>query len=521
MKSVWKIIFVLNVLLGSGVYSQAKKSVPVEEPKEKISLTLKEAVQKAIENSPDVKNNTYELAKADSGFLKSQSKYSWRLVSGVDSQKSVLPFNRNNIFSGTKSTTDKIYAGVEKIFQTGTYFKVEASTVRFDSNAFEDPFKNAVSGVGFPLAIPPLYTGAITVVLSQDILRNSFGVQDRNIQAILEQQSEIAKLDLSYKISNLIVETMVSYWSYQVSDSSLKTYNQLMNNTKNIRNLTIQKTGLGLSENFEINQWNALLSQTESQLEKTKLEREEAKRKLIRILNLPQDSELGEITDLKTELPTGMDYEKDLEYAFQNRSDWKIVNIRKDIANRSEQNANDNALPSVKVNLVGSSKGQTLVSPQSNFTDTEYGVLSRKYFEATANIKVTYPIGDQGVKADIRDAKISQMQVKIQEDDLRREIMDDVRIKHDTVIISHKILQNAIKTKKQSEAYYAGLYNSFARGRFNAVAVKNALDTLVQNQLQEIQAKINFNIDLLRYEIAKNSLLQTYDVDVEKILPKI
>jgi len=486
--------------------------------REKLNFTLKEVVQKAIENSPEIKSNVYELAKTDTGFLKSQSKYSWRLVGGLDSQKQILPDNQVNFFSGTKISNDKIFAGVEKIFPTGTYFKVEASTVRFDSNAFEDPIR--YGGTFRNLGIPPLYTGAITVTLSQDILKNSFGVQDRNIQKILEHQSEIAKLDISYKLSNVIVNTLVSYWNYVISDSSFKTYERLQRNTKNIRDLTIQKTKLGTSENFEVNQWNAALSQVESQLEKTKLEREENKRKLLRILGLSTDEELGEITDLKEEIPQDFNLEKDVEYAFQNRTDWKSLQIRKEIVAMSEKNAIDNALPSVKLNLIGSSKGQTIVAPQNNFLDSSEGVTSRKYYEATANLRVTYPLADKGIKADIRDSKISALQVSLAEQDLRREIEDDLKIKYETVVVGYKILQNAIKTRKQSEAYYNGLYNGFRNGRFNTLAVKNALDTLVQNQLAETQAKINFNIDILRYEIARNSLFESYEIDIEQIIPK-
>ena len=105
------------------------------------------------------------------------------------------------------------------------------------------------------------------------------------------------------------------------------------------------------------------------------------------------------------------------------------------------------------------------------------------------------------------------------EEDLKKEIADELRARVDAVIIGHKILQNAIKTRKESESYYNGLLGSFRQGRFTAVAVKNALDTLVQNQLQEVQSKINFNINILRYEVAKNSLLKKFDIDVDKIIP--
>ena len=33
---------------------------------------------------------------------------------------------------------------LEKVFNTGTYFKTEISSTRFDSNAFEDQFKNII-----------------------------------------------------------------------------------------------------------------------------------------------------------------------------------------------------------------------------------------------------------------------------------------------------------------------------------------------------------------------------------------
>ncbi|MCM8814657.1 MAG: TolC family protein [Candidatus Omnitrophica bacterium] len=489
------------------------------ENKEKIKLTTKEAVQRALQNNPEIKSNIFELGKADTNFLKAESKYSWRLIAGVDSKKSILPDNQLNFFSGTKISDDKIFAGIEKIFTTGTYFKVEVSNNRFDSNAFEDPIRNA--GTFRALALPPLYTGAITVTLSQDLLKNTFGVQDRNLKKILENQSEISKLDLSFKVSNSIVNTLVSYWTYVISDSSIKTYEKLLQNVKNVRNLTIQKSKLGLSENFEINQWNALLAQTENQLEKTKLEREENKNKLLRILGLPNTTEIGEISDLKEEIPSDYNVERDTEYAFQNRADWKTMIIRKEIVALTEKSAKDNALPSIKLTVIGSSKGQTIVAPQNNFLDTNEGTLSRKYYEATANLRVTYPIADSGIKADLRDAKISEMQVSLLEQDLKREIEDDIRIKYETVVATHKILQNSIQMRKQSEAYYNGLYRSFNQGRFNSITVKNALDTLVQNQLQETQAKINFNIEILRYEIARNSLLKTYEIDVEQLIPKL
>ena len=487
-----------------------------DKPLKTSKLSIKEIVQRSMEFNPAVRNSKYELVKYDSQFLKSQSKYSWRIVGGADINQGKLPLNQAQLFSGTKTQTNKYALGTEKVFSTGTYFKVEASSQRFDSNAFEG---NNAPGAFRAFGIPALYTSAVTATLSHDIIKNGFGgFSDMRTQEILKKQSEINKEELSLSLTNSVVQSLVDYWSYAISDSSLKTFEKLLANTKSIRDLTKQKTAIGLSEGFEVNQWNALYTQTENQLEKTKLERDESKRKILRTLNLTSDSEIGETTDLVETLPAELDFEKDKEYAFKNRGDWKNMKARKDISALAMKNAKTNALPSLTVAGSYAYTGQTITSPQDSFTDSALGASSFKYHNLNGSAKLNYPLFDPGVKVDLRDAEILKRQVALMEEDLKKEIEDDIQSRIDSVIVGHKILQNAIKTKKDSETYYNGILNSFRSGRFTAIAVKNALDSFVQNDLAEVQARINYNINLLRYEVAKNSLLKKYDINVDALV---
>lgn len=61
----------------------------------------------------------------------------------------------------------------------------------------------------------------------------------------------------------------------------------------------------------------------------------------------------------------------------------------------------------------------------------------------------------------------------------------------------------------------------FRQGRYTAVNVKNALDSLANTELAVTQAKINFNINLVRYELAKNSLFEKYGLDLYSILEEV
>lgn len=484
---------------------------------EGFNLSLRDAVHYAVDNNREVMQARLELAKADTDLLKYGGKFSWRVLAEAEIQQNKLPFNQNNIFTGTKTQTNTYSTGIEKLFTTGTYFKLEAKSTRFDSNAFENP---ATTPAGFnALGIPPLYTDTLSVTIAQDLLKNSFGTKDRNLEKILENQTEILRDRLEEQVAEKVVVALVDYWNYSVKESSYQTLEQLLKNTKNVRDLTVRKQGLGLSESFEVNQWNALLSQVEGQLAQGLAEREEARRKLIRSLNLPDDTVFAKTTPLADSLPAVLDYEKDIQYAYEHRADFRGIQRKREIAELNMKNAKSDALPSLKAAGTYGYQAQNLVSPRVNYSDTKNGIPSYQYPVMQGSLEASYPIADKGVKAGLRDAEIQKRQVSLEESDLTKSVADDVRTRIDILKASYKILENAKRTEEESKKYYSGVVRSFQQGRFNALTVKNALDSLVQDQLALVRAKVDFNINLHRYYVAKNALFEEYGVDRGKLLP--
>ncbi|MCE9499515.1 MAG: TolC family protein, partial [Leptospira sp.] len=332
-----------------------------------VKLSLKEAVNYVIENNLSVKNAKFELVKADSLLLKNDSKFAWKASAGAEKFQTTLPANAVNTLPGTRQSNDKYSASIEKQFEIGTYFKLEASTVRFDSNAFES---QSTSAALKPLAIPPLYTGAVGITLTQELLKNSFGKVERNTEKILGTQAAIQREEIIFQLSNLIVQVLVDYWSLSIADSAVKTYQKLLENTKNIRDLTRSKQRIGLAEKFETSQWDALASQVESQLEKAVLDRTEIKRKLLRVLNVDPSSEVTGLTDLNEEIPADLNMEKDLDFAYRMRIDLRNAIREREIADLQLKNAEFDERPSLKVSGSYSSRAQTLISPQENYYDT-------------------------------------------------------------------------------------------------------------------------------------------------------
>jgi outer membrane protein TolC len=482
-----------------------------------LNLSVEEAVQYVISNNVNVQNAKYEILKADSDELKNTSRFVWKVIGNVTVFKQQLPQNNVNLFQGTKISRDRISGGFEKDFKTGTYFKAEAYTERFDSSAFEDP--NTTPRQFTFLGIPPLYTGGLSFTLSQELYKYSFGKSEENKDKIFRNQAKMKRDEMINILTQLVVSVLIDYWSLSIYDSQVQTYEKLLENTKEIRNLTLRKRALGLSESYEVNQWNAVLSQTESLLEKAKLERLQKERDLVRILNVDPNSKIAGVTDLNDSPPPKVNLDKDTDYALKNRLDLLMIQRSKEMAKLGLENALAEEDPSIKASLTYGSISQNLSSPWFNWNNTStrstYSFLHPQLY---AELKVDYPLWNEEIKAEITAAKVDSADLEYAERELRASIRDEIRDRYQNIESSYLILKETQNTQKENQKYYNGLLSRFRQGRYTAVVVKTALDAVVQADLAVTQAKINYNINLLRYDLAKNFIFEKYGIDIYRIL---
>jgi outer membrane protein TolC len=465
----------------------------------------------------------------DSAIYKNQSQYSYNIYTQGSKTETKLPFNQNQIFTGTKTQIDRIAAGVEKQFSTGTYFMTEVSTVRFDNNAFENTYTTPPQ-FSF-LNIRPLHTGAVTFKISQELMKYSFGrngfynpfngEHEANKVEVLKKQAEIQRENLINQLVQIVTGTLIEYWSLSISEDALSTFERLYKNAEDIRRLTVRKQVLGIAERFEESQWSSLVESFDGRVQKARLDRNEIRRRLKRILGVDPTTQVSGLTDLQETLPE-FNYDADLKYAYEHRIDFLNIKRRIQIAKLNLQISEDEDVPSLKLGFAYSTRSQSLLSPQSNFyINNDNGVRTFKHPEIIADITLKYPLWDKGIKTDIRDAKTNLKQYKEQEGILAREIADELRLRLDSIKSSYEILRTSKKTEEETKKFYDGVLNRFSQGKFSAILVKNALDALANAELNSSQSKINFNINLIRYELTKNSLFDKYDIKVYEILENL
>ncbi len=475
-------------------------------------LSLKEAVQLVLKNNVDLKIQKLELKKADTEEKKDETKYAPIVGLTYQGLRKIDPASGATVFSGTKQYTDVLTGSVAKLFKSGTYFEVQLSDTRFDSNAGESVF---ATGILAQLAQPPLHTGSLKIILRQELVKNAFGYSQRRLNRIARNNSKILYENLVYSLSQLIVKTMVDYWTLAIAEENVKTAEVLLSNTRRIRSITIRKRRIGLAEGFEVNQWNALVSSFDAQLKNAQLERDAARRNLIRALNLKPGTELSGETQLVETMPTDVDAKQDVKWAFANRPEIKNLKLQMENARMALELAKNSRLPSVTIGGSLAHRDQGLRA-RTAFNE----VPSGKFPEYSVEFKVEYPLWDAGSKADVRNAKVSLRQLSIQKSNLERQIRDEIAEGYQRIQVAHEVLEKTAGAERQNRAFYFGLLRRYRQGRFTAVAVKNALDALAQSRQALMQAKINFNISLVRYELTRNKIFQKYDIDVEKVLGK-
>ena len=175
-----------------------------------VNLTIEDAVKNVLENNLTVKNAKMEIAKSDSPTIKNSSKYVWKIIGDVNVFQNVLPINNTTLFSGNRISQDKISAAIEKQFEAGTYLNIEGSSTRFDSSAFEGTI-SYLNPAFSRLAIAPIYTSALTLKISQEVWKYSFGKVNRNTEKILRVKAKIDRDQLVFLLTNLVTKTLIDY----------------------------------------------------------------------------------------------------------------------------------------------------------------------------------------------------------------------------------------------------------------------------------------------------------------------
>lgn len=482
---------------------------------EGVEIPIEKAIELVIKKNLTLRAAKYDLIKTDTAARKFNKKYAPVVSAEGNYSKQKNPVSGNTVFSGTEMYQMDVTASISKLFSTGTLVQLGVTEIYSDSNDQALTMNMGMSEVVIKPEDPAYHKPNFFIYIQQELLRNSFGYQERKDEKILKNSAKMQRDALLFELSGLVVGALIDYWQVTIQKEALKNAELELKSARYVRNIIARNIRIGLAERFDLNQYNAIVESAESKVALSKQNYAEAVRKLLRTINMPPETKVEGITNLVDTLPN-LNKEKALEAAFSKRVDYRNSLLDLENAELEVKKYENGALPSLTANFKISSYGQDeKIAPA-------WGDTAKLTYPAwSAGIKMSYPLWDEGVKTDVRNSHLHVKQAKIKLEDMKQEIRDDVLNKLERVRLQHKVLIKTRNARVQSEAYYYRLMARARQGKFNSVQVKNALDSVTHARQQELEMLVQYNISLLQFELAKNEIFDKYKIDIEKIIKEV
>ena len=500
-------VLILSLIALGVIVAEEKKPHPLPIKKGVLKLSMKQAVDLVLRNNLTLRSSKYDVLMSNSNVMAGQKKFAPVLKVEGSWLDRKSPVNVQNRLGGTSSFQGEIDASISKLFDTGT--RVSAGVREGVNDTNDQAF--AIGTIVVP-ATPQFFTSHLYVSVQQELLKNAFGVNHRRNEEIEMNQYKNQRSQIIDQLSVLIVNGLVDYWQVTINTRKVENAKKQLAETKKVRNTIIRNIRLGLSERFDLNNYNSLVARAESQLKLEKQTLIESKRKLLRTINMPSDTKVAGLTDLLVTLPR-LNKEEALRSAFIKRVDYQNALRKIDMAELEIKVANNNALPSLTAGVTVTLQGQ-----DTEIFSSHYEIPNLTFPQIQATVKMSYPLWDQDIKAKQRNAYLKKKQAKIEVEDLKQVIRDEVIGRLERVKLNHEILKKNRIVTVEAVKYYNRLLLRSRQGRFNSVSVKSALDSLIDARQKELEALIQFNVSILQFDLAKNEVFERYDVNIEKLL---
>jgi len=501
---------------GNGVAAQENRRIKIEYADEPaivlgaMRITLGQAIEFAVKQNHDLLAAAYDVAMVDTAYNQFQKKFAPVLSANAGASYAQLPSSQST-FYGKKATQVGAGVGIYKNFSSGTTvaagYKHEYLSKKM-SDSFGSQLFSGMSGPTHPHK-PEIY-----LMVQQELLKNSFGINDRKIDKILKNAMTMQKEAMIMLLSMVVVNVVSDYWTTVIAKVSLENAGLQVRETKKVRDITARNARYGLADDFQLNLYNAMLAGAEAKLLMARTQYRQSLRSFLSTINMDESLDVTG-TAVFSNRYQPVDVEEALKTAYEKRADYRAAVMQLENAKMSLEMAKNNSLPSLNAVVQGK------VSGENNSFGGSYGdIMQFKYPAIQGNLQMSYPIGDKEVYATERNARFKVKQSEIELDKIKRGVRDNILESTDYIEATFQCYQKAVEARKQSELAYQGMLRDLRLGRLNSAIVKNTLDALIATRDAELSSVVGYNQSVLFFDVARNILFEKYNIDVDKYIPK-
>jgi outer membrane protein TolC len=498
---------VMGLALWMPVYSQdvteKKPETAADKSATKITLNLETVISGVVKRNLDVKKAAIDYSDAGSDLERFLGQYDTFSYAKLFNQYRQLSKEDPSVGTTQPYQTGQYggEAGLQKSFSTGT--TVQASVTSLHQDLVMTPV------VPYNINIKG-YSNTAGVTLSQELLKNAFGINQRRIEKSIAKGSEIKQRAARQAIADTVLVSFSAYWNCVIAEENLKTAQIAYKNTQDIRDLVKRKSAVGMSEPEEQYDWESRVLLTKNSVEGAQVEFTNARLAILRALDLDRNSDVEIVRNLNMDPPDAT-YEVAIKDALKKRTD--LANLRQalEISEMSYASAKNSALPSIKA-----SGGMGYSDYNTSFSKS-YDTCNKQWFAA---VTISKPLEGTYDDAEIKASKNALAKRRIEVRQLENGIRDEIRVRLDQCNAAYKVYKQTTQASDNAQIYYEFILRKFTQGRYESTYLKLAFDNYILLRTNALKTLVDYNIALLQFDIAKNTVFEKYSIDVDALVSK-
>ncbi len=467
---------------------------------QQVRLALADAIRLALEHSFAIRVSGYQPAIDAARVVEAEAAFDAVYFFDFTNDKQDFPSAQAQL-TGTERETRIFDTGVRKLLATG-------AQVEFSYN-----WQRLYTNLGFQ-TLNPAYTQFFAAQIGQPLLRG-FGLDVNRAQInIRRNDRRISEQQFRRQVRDTLQRVEDAYWRLVQARRAITVQAQLVARTQDLNDTYEARLGFDVYE--------AQVAQIRSQLESRKADFvralnavRDAEDELKRLINDPalNLAETIEIipTDVPQHEPFVLDRLSQIKTALENRTELKEAKLSVENARINVGVAKNRALPRLdvtfrsQVNALGVSSDQAF----REFDDMDF-------IDYQVGVSFEWPIGNRGARAVWRQARLQYAQATTRV----RQLIEDVVADVNTAIRRLVTEYDQIAPRARSAASQLEFLNSIrARETTKSPEQLNtelsAQGQLASEQLNLLQALVDYNRAIIDLERAKETLLQYNNVHLE------
>lgn len=209
-----------------------------------MSVGEHEVIDRVINVAPDTLIAREKLGGVEADYTSSKSVFDTELSAEADYTRD--EFQRSSDFFGTREDTANWNIGLGKKLPFGTSAAFEWTNQR--TRLFGLP---TIAGASiFPTA--PTYESAIQFSVSQPLMKNFAGMNDRGTVAQAAKAFSAADLGTRYQIASIASYALYLYWQWVLSYAYMASWSEIIADSQHFLNITLERERLGVAEETDV-----------------------------------------------------------------------------------------------------------------------------------------------------------------------------------------------------------------------------------------------------------------------------